>query len=121
MYEKVLGLKLYMNTTQKDRLKMLQSTDRPYAEPTKTVELFEKLLPFAVALGVEKSWSKQFQSILTEPPSWYSGSTIVGFNASQLASGIGSATQTFSSSVESRSSSSGGSGGGGGGGGGGGW
>lgn len=123
VYEQIKGLELYMNTAEKDRLKMMQSVDRPFAEPTKTVELFEKLLPFAVALGVEKSWAKQFDDILTKAPSWYSNSAGT-FNSTALASGLSSATSSFSQSFEASSgsgSSGGGSGGGGGGGGGGGW
>ncbi|HET7673203.1 MAG TPA: DUF2207 domain-containing protein, partial [Candidatus Saccharimonadales bacterium] len=48
-YEKIKGLKLYMDTAEKDRLKMMQSVDRPYAEPSKSVEFYEKLLPYAIA------------------------------------------------------------------------
>lgn len=126
-YEKIKGLKLYMDTAEKERLKMMQSVDRPYAEPSHTVELFEKLLPYAVALGVEKSWAKQFENIYREPPSWYSGNyatfnTVLFTNS--LASGVGAFNSSFSASTHSSSSGSGGggfSGGGGGGGGGGGW
>jgi uncharacterized membrane protein len=39
----------------------------------KTPEMFEKFLPYAMALGVEKNWSKAFQGIMTEPPQWYRG------------------------------------------------
>ncbi len=128
-YEKILGLKLYMDTADRERLKMMQSVERPYAEPSKTVELFEKLLPYAVALGVEKSWAKQFDSILTEAPSWYGSNSSNAFTAGYIASSIGNATGSFSSNfaastTDSSSSSGGGggfSGGGGGGGGGGGW
>lgn len=126
-YEEMQGLKLYMDTAEKDRLKMLESVDRQYAEPAKTVEFFEKLLPFAVALGVEQSWAKQFDNIYSQPPTWYSGN-MAAFNTvyftNSLASGIGSLNTSFSASSASSSSGSGGggfSGGGGGGGGGGGW
>lgn len=126
-YENIKGLKLYMNTAEKDRMKMMESVDRPYAEPAHTVEFFEKLLPFAVALGVEKSWAKQFENIYREAPSWYSGS-YGSFNTvyftSSLASSMSSLNANFSTSTSSSSSGSGGggfSGGGGGGGGGGGW
>lgn len=126
-YDKVKGLQLYLNTAEKDRLKMLQSTDRPYAPPAKTVELFEKLLPFAVALGVEKSWAKQFEHIYSQPPDWYDGN-FSSFNAvyftNSLTSGVSAMNSTFTASSSSSSSGSGGggfSGGGGGGGGGGGW
>lgn len=123
--DQIKGLKLYMNTAEKDRLKMMQSTDRPYAEPSRTVELFEKLLPYAVALGVEKTWAKQFDGVLTDSPKWVE-SNVAAFSGVALASSLGSISTNFSSSFESGSgvsgsSSGGSSGGGGGGGGGGGW
>ncbi len=126
-YEKIKGLKLYMDTAEKDRLAMMQSVDRPFAEPSHTVDLFEKLLPYAVALGLEKSWAKQFENIYREPPSWYAGN-YTAFNtvyfANSLAGGVSAFNSSFSTSTSSSSSGSGGggfAGGGGGGGGGGGW
>ena len=123
IYNKIMGLKLYMDVAEKDRLKMMQSVDRPYAAPSKTPKLFEKLLPFAVALGVEKSWAKQFDGILTERPDWISSNSAAAFSGAHLASSISGVAGSFSSSFETSSGSSGGgsSGGGGGGGGGGGW
>ncbi len=123
VYEKIMGLKMYMDLAEKDRLKMLQSVERPYAEPTKTPKLFEKLLPFAVALGVEKSWAKQFDGILNTQPNWMTTNAAT-FSSVNIASSVGNATSSFASnfSTTSSSSSGGGSaGGGGGGGGGGGW
>jgi uncharacterized membrane protein YgcG len=123
--EHVKGLKLYLNVAEKDRLAKMQSTDRPYAEPSKTPELFEKLLPFAIALGVEKSWSKQFDPILTQPPDWYAGGNVAAFQAGALASSLSTMSNEINSSFTASTSSSGGAsgsaGGGGGGGGGGGW
>ena len=126
-YENIKGLELYMNTAEKDRLKMMESVGRLYVEASHSVEFFEKLLPFAVALGVEKSWAKQFENIYREPPGWYNGNYAT-FNtvyfASSLASGVSAFNSSFSASTSSSSSGSGGggfSGGGGGGGGGGGW
>lgn len=129
--EQILGLKLYLQTAEADRLKMLQSPKAPYApvsvEPVKTVELFEKLLPYAVALSVEEGWAKRFASIYTTPPDWYSGN-FTTFNsiylASAISSGMSSSVTTAFAAPQSSSSSgfSGGfAGGGGGGGGGGGW
>lgn len=129
--EHILGLKLYLNVAEKDRLEKLQGPDAEYAantaEPKKTVKLFEKLLPYAMVLGVEKQWANQFQDLYKTPPDWYSG-TWTTFNAyylvSSLNTGIGSAVNTtFSAPSSSNSSGFGGgfSGGGGGGGGGGGW
>lgn len=123
VYEKIQGLKMYMNTAEKERLKMMQSVDRPYAEPSKTVDLFEKLLPFAIAVGVEKTWTKQFEGVLKESPEWYGGSNFTTFNTAVFASSLSGVNSSFGSSYASSSSSGGGgfSGGGGGGGGGGGW
>ena len=39
----------------------------------KTPEMFEKFLPYAMALGVEDNWAKAFDGIYNQPPSWYSG------------------------------------------------
>ncbi len=125
--EYIEGLKLYMNTAEKDRLKMLQSVDRPFEPPSKTVKLYESLLPFAIALGVEKSWSNQFADIYTAQPDWYRGNAAY-FNvhsfSNDLSSGVGTLSSSFAAQSSSSSSGSGGggsSGGGGGGGGGGGW
>jgi uncharacterized membrane protein len=129
--EHIQGLKLYLTTAEKTRLEKMQSPDAPYAPksaaPEKTVELFEKLLPYAIVLQVENEWSKQFESLYTSPPDWYSGNWNT-FNsyylASSISSGVGSAVNTSFSAPSSSGSSgfSGGfSGGGGGGGGGGGW
>ena len=103
--------------------------------PEKTPRLFEKYLPFALALGVDQSWSERFASILREAqmpdgspyqPVWYGGSWD-RFNAGSTTTAIThSLNSAVTHSVSPPGSSSGGggggfSGGGGGGGGGGGW
>lgn len=130
--EHILGLKMYLEVAEKDRIEKLQGPDAQYAanagEPVKTVDLFEKLLPYAMVLGVEKQWAGKFEGLYTSPPSWYNGNWTT-FNAYYLATslndGIGSAVNSaFSAPSSSGSSGFGGggfSGGGGGGGGGGGW
>ncbi len=130
--EHILGLKQYLEVAEADRMKMMQGPDSRYigdtAAPKFTVELYEKLLPYAVALGVEKQWSKKFEDIYTEPPDWYQGnwttfSTI--YMADRISNGmnnVGSVmTSTPSSSSGSSFSGGGFSGGGFGGGGGGSW
>lgn len=131
-WEQIQGLKLYLNTAEKDRLNLLQSVsrryNRPIAEaPTRTVELFEKLLPYAIVLGVEDSWAQQFADIYTQAPDWYSGNWST-FNAMALSHSLGGAVGAMNTSFSPPSSSSGSgfggggfSGGGGGGGGGGSW
>jgi Predicted membrane protein (DUF2207) len=36
-------------------------------------DLFEKFLPYAIALGVEGEWTATFKGMLTRPLSWYTG------------------------------------------------
>lgn len=124
------GFKLYLETAETPRLNM--------QAPELTAERFEALLPYAVALGVEKPWSDAFATALArahpgEPaqpyrPAWYggawSGATIgdaVASTVSSTSSALASAVPVSSSSSGFSSSGGGGSGGGGGGGGGGGW
>lgn len=130
--DELLGLKMYMETAEKDRMAMLESAGAAYAAnagaPVRTVELFEKLLPYAIVLGVEKTWAAEFNNIYTQPPSWYAGN-MAAFNAGYLVGSLnGGFSQavgsSFTSPTSSGSSGFGGggfSGGGGGGGGGGGW
>lgn len=131
------GFKMYMNTAEKNRLNMTN-------EPPMTVERFERILPYAIALGVEKPWSEHFEGELARnavadaqsgnySPGFYSGrnwsSSGGGFSntVASVASGMSAAmvaAQPSSSSGSGFSSGGGGgggSGGGGGGGGGGGW
>ena len=120
-WAKVEGLKLYLTVAEKDRMNFHES-------PAKTPEHFSALLPYAIALGVEKDWAKQFEGIdISNQASWYSGGSNQVFNSAILASSL---SNDFSSSIssnftptQSSSGFSGGgsSGGGGGGGGGGSW
>jgi uncharacterized membrane protein len=61
--EGVLGFEDFLAHVEADRFNRM----------IKTPEMFEKFLPFAMALGVERNWSKAFQNICTQPPSWYQG------------------------------------------------
>lgn len=109
------GFKLYLNVVEKDRLAFTDA-------PKKTPERFNKLLPYAVALGVEKQWAKQFEGIDVSPATrWYTGSNIAMFSAADLASDLSSGFSSAVSSNSSVSSGGGSAGGGFGGGGGGSW
>ena len=91
--------------------------------------MFERLLPFAVAFGVEKIWAKRFESLNITQPNWYHSYSSANFSSYMLVNSLNSsfrsvataATPTRSSSGFSSGSSGGFSGGGGGGGGGGSW
>jgi hypothetical protein len=115
--EKVLGFREFLSRVEGDRL------DRMVKSP----EMFEKFLPFAMALGVEANWAKAFEGIYSQPPSWYTGpGGIHTFRATSFTNNLGvmstAAAATMSSAPRSSSGSgfSGGSSGGGFGGGGGG-
>ena len=125
--DQIEGFADYLSIAEKDRMNLLNP-------PQRTPELFEKFLPYALALGVEQAWSEQFADILeraasqgqTYSPHWYAGRRfghgLRGFTSS-LGSGFAGAVSAASTSPGSSSGSGGGgsSGGGGGGGGGGGW
>ena len=128
LLDEMLGFKDYLEIAEKDELNLRNP-------PDKTPQLFEKYLPFALAMGVEQKWAERFTDVIaglrgpsdtSYHPSWYNGSwnsLDLGSNTSSLTSGLNTA---ISSSVTPPGSSSGGggggfSGGGGGGGGGGGW
>jgi uncharacterized membrane protein YgcG len=125
--DRIAGFKQYLSITERERL------DRMNA-PDDTPELFERFLPYAIALGVENRWADRFAGILAAAAAqgqrrfaWYAGSSspwsnpgsFVGTVGSSLASTISSASTAPGSS--SGSGGGGSSGGGGGGGGGGGW
>lgn len=115
--EQLLGLKMYLQIAEKDRLDF-------HHAPEKKPEMFEKLLPYAMVLGVEKAWAKEFEGIYTTPPSWYSGPASSHFSATTLSNSLasfGAFTTTSLSSAPGGSGGGGSSGGGGGGGGGGSW
>jgi Predicted membrane protein (DUF2207) len=127
--DQIDGFKLFLATAEKDRLEMLNP-------PQVTPAVFEKFLPYAIALDCENQWSKKFEAEATAAgigddrtyvPIWYSGSNYadVGMTglATSIGSSLGSAAASASVAPGSSSGSGGGgfSGGGGGGGGGGGW
>ena len=126
------GLRLYLETAESGRLNMADA-------PEITMERFEALLPYAVALEVEKPWADAFAAALqrahpgdSDPmrhyhPRWGRGYAWSGGNFGRsMAAAVGGATGALAASLPRTSSGSsgfsgGGSGGGGGGGGGGGW
>lgn len=83
-WAKVEGFKLYLSVAEKDRLKFTDA-------PEKTPERFSHLLPYAVALGVERQWAEQFAGIDVAPATngWYVGSYAGSFSAPSLASELG--------------------------------
>ncbi len=127
------GFKLYLETAEKARI----NTANPLGEkpPAMTTELYERFMPYAVALGAEKPWTKQFENTLPleakdYQPSYAHGSLMDGKGGSpfKMSSALATAMTAGVAAAAPVSQSSGGgssgggsSGGGGGGGGGGGW
>lgn len=117
--EYILGLKLYLRIAEKNRLEF-------HNAPDKRPERFEKLLPYAMVLGVADIWAKEFEGIYTVPPSWYSAPSGTVFGAVAFSNAMNDFSSFTASSLASApsgggSGGSGFSGGGGGGGGGSSW
>jgi uncharacterized membrane protein YgcG len=129
------GLKQYIELAEKDRLAFLQSpktAERVDASDTGTViKLYEKVLPYAMVLGVSEQWVKVLQDRYAttgeNSPDWYSGPSpflALALWSSAVSTSSFATTPASSSGSSSSFGGSGGggfSGGGGGGGGGGGW
>lgn len=125
LQDRIDGFKLFLVTTELERMKIIGTP------PTKTPELYEHYLPYAMALGVEKQWTTQFATLFETlekkgtpyRPRWYVGTSPFRGNFGQFGAQLGS---SFASSIASsstppgRSSGFGGGGGSGRGGGGGG-
>jgi len=125
--DRLEGFRAYLGAAEEDRMERLQRPDR-------TLELFERYLPYAIALGVENEWAARFEDALasggeagggSSTPAWYGTTADVGGPGAlsgALGGSLASSLSASSASPSGGGSSGGGfSGGGGGGGGGGGW
>ena len=120
------GLYLYMKMAEAERLKFLQSVEGADISPEGVVRLYEKLLPYAVIFGLEKSWLTELQQYcetegVAVPSAFGAGVSIQSLSAfSASASSSFESSSSFTSSSGFSGGGGGGSSGGGGGGGGGG-
>ncbi len=125
--DKIEGFKEFLTRVEKDRLKLMYSKDE-------LPKVFEKFLPYAMALDVEDKWASAVETALKELKSsynyknisWYNGAMatggLVGFAEGLSSAAVGATAAAASPPGSSSGSGFGGSsGGGGGGGGGGGW
>jgi hypothetical protein len=128
--DEIEGFRMYMATAEEDRLNVLHP-------PEKTPALFERYLPYAMALDCENEWNNKFAAVLAAAAAagaatgaiggWYHGAGTRGFDSRNfgrdLGSSLASSISSSGTAPGSSSGSSGGgfSGGGGGGGGGSGW
>ena len=97
------GYKLFLKTADKQRINWSESQ-----------QIFEKNLPYAVALGLTDKWAKVFEGKI-QIPDWYKGSSTPNFNQLQKSITTSAARSIRNSTPRSTSSSRGSSGFGGGG------
>lgn len=103
--EQILGFQEFLSRVDADRME----------RTIKTPEMFEKFLPYAMALGVESHWATQFAGLSSQPPQWYTGyGPTPGFNAMLLTNNLSRMSTVASHTMASAPRSSGGSGFGGG-------
>jgi len=104
--EGVLGFEEFLGRVEADKLERI----------ARTPDMFERFLPFAMALGVERNWSKAFEGIYTSQPDWYVGG-VPGrpFGPQLFAASLADLSSTAGTAMSSAPRSSGGSGVGGGG------
>jgi uncharacterized membrane protein len=103
--EKVLGFEDFLGRVEKDQIERIE----------KTPEMFEKYLPYAMALRVEKKWATAFQDIYRQPPQWYAGPFGGTFQTLFLINELNFMSMQTGSAMASTPRSAGGSGFGGGG------
>lgn len=116
VYGKVLGFEEFLMRTEKDKIQ--------YEEQQ---EIFEKMLPYAICLGISNKWTMIFSDLYKQPPNWFDSDLRDGFTMQgfiyDLDRSMNSMNHSFSSMPRTVSSgggfSTGGSSGGGFGGGGG--
>lgn len=59
----ILGLEEFIRTAEKDRMKFYEQEN-----------IFEKMLPYAIALNLAEKWAKACEGLNIQQPSWYQSS-----------------------------------------------
>ncbi|NLS00340.1 DUF2207 domain-containing protein, partial [Rhizobium sp. P38BS-XIX] len=109
MMDGIAGLRQYLTLAERDRMNM-------QGAPQMSPQHFETLLPYAVALGVEKPWSSAFESWLATAagataaaaysPIWFSGDFSPGNIGGTLGDFSSSMASTIASTIPAPVSSS---------------
>jgi hypothetical protein len=97
-YAKVLGFEDFLGRVEKDQIERLENAP----------ELFEKYLPYPMALRVEKKWVAAFSSIGMQLPQWYQLAEGSSFQPSLIVNDLGMMSSQAGSVMTSSSRSSGG-------------
>lgn len=98
--EQILGFEEFLTRVESDRFQRV----------IKTPQMFEKFLPFAMALGVEQNWGRAFEGIYTTPPTWYQGTNLADFRPGRFVGSLSQMSATTGAVMTSAPRSSGGSG-----------
>ena len=102
--EQTQGLEMFIRAAEKDRLELLNS-------PDDTPELFEELLPYAVATDSVVNWTGRFAGVLeaaSYQPEWYAmPCRSAHFTAGDFTDGFSSLSGNLSTSLRSASVKSG--------------
>jgi uncharacterized membrane protein len=110
-YQKLEGFRQFVAKAEKPVIERLMKEDPMY---------YDKTMAFALAFGYLAKWNKQFEGLLTQPPSWYTSPMMYGpgmhrswsdFSES-FPTEINNIGSVFSSSPSSNGSGGGGFGGG---------
>ena len=110
LLDQIEGFRMYMTTAEENRLDALHP-------PEKTPELFERYLPYALALDCENQWNAKFAAVLAgaaAAPSWYSGHSWDSGRSTSFTDSLGSSLTSSTSSAAAAPGTSSGSFGGGG-------
>lgn len=110
MEDAIVGLRQYLSVAEADELRRMQA-------PPQTKEEFARLLPYAFALGVEKTWADRFArtlgaaAVATAVADYYSSDSGSGLfsrdGMSSFTSGLASLGETVSAATTPPGSSSG--------------
>jgi uncharacterized membrane protein YgcG len=102
-YYQLKGLYEYINTAEKDRMHFQEEQNI----------VFEKLLPYAMAFGLISKWTKAFDGLIKNPPSWYHTTRPWGdhgFTMIYFADRLGAISGKFNQNITSRPGGKGGHG-----------
>lgn len=97
--DEILGFREFVRRVDADRLERTGG---------RTAERFEKLLPYALVLGVADPWANAFSGIYTKPPDWYRSPRYgPDFRPRDFVSDVGRSLSTLGQTLSSRPASSG--------------
>jgi len=98
-WEKIKGLEEYLRRAEQREL-----------EKQEAQGVFERLLPYAIALGLTDRWATAFEGIYTEPPNWYRSRYDGGFSTIYFVHSLNSSVHAMNTALPAQPRSSGGGG-----------